>query len=220
MPARFNLYSAWTDTYFYLWALLFAAALFALVYSVRRYLELKRAPGPAEDEVLPEAEVNPFLEEPAVSPAAAPEDEEKTLVMPPPGSMEDAAGETPAEEKTLIAPPPFTESGEEPVPAELPAAQAEAAQQEEPAPAEEAQPGLRPAAGEDHTRAENFVRGIYAGITDLDERMKTIEAALSKGHVNNDFTVKFLEDMVQDMDTLDKSKIKARLEYLLSDLKK
>ena len=64
------------------------------------------------------------------------------------------------------------------------------------------------------------MRGIYAGINDLDERMKTIEAALSKGHVNNDFTVKFLEDMLQDIETLDKSKIRARIEYLLSDLKK
>lgn len=206
MPARFNLYSAWTDTYFYLWAVLFAAALFALVYSLRRYQELRSAPGPAGDEIPPEAEVNPFLEEPAVSPAAAPE-EEKTLVLPP------AADETPEEEKTLIVPPPFPEPGDEPLPAELPAEQPEAA-----APREELAP--QPAAGEDHTRAENFVRGIYAGITDLDERMKTIEAALSKGHVNNDFTVKFLEDMVQDIDALDKSKIKARLEYLLSDLKK
>ena len=50
--------------------------------------------------------------------------------------------------------------------------------------------------------------------------MKGIEAALSKNHINNDFTVKFLEDIVQDMDSLDKGKIKARLEYLLSDLKK
>jgi hypothetical protein len=64
------------------------------------------------------------------------------------------------------------------------------------------------------------VRGIYEGISDLDERMKGIEAALSKGRVNNDFTVKFLEDVLQDIDNLDKTKIKARIEYLLADLKK
>jgi hypothetical protein len=87
------------------------------------------------------------------------------------------------------------------------------------APAPQAAPVPAPAHGE-HGRAENFVRGIYAGITDLDERMKGIEEALSKGRVNNDFAVKFLEDMLQDLDALDKAKIKARIEYLLSDLKK
>jgi hypothetical protein len=115
------------DPHFYVWAAVFAAALFAMVYSIRRYLELKNA---GDFEEVPEAG-----------------------------------------------------------PREL-------------------------------TAAENFVHGIYAGISDLDERMKGIEAALSNNHINSDFTVKFLEDIVQDMDSLDKGKIKARLEYLLSDLKK
>ncbi|MEK7721624.1 MAG: hypothetical protein AAB359_04470, partial [Elusimicrobiota bacterium] len=45
MPSKFYLYSAWLDPYFYVWAALFATALFALVYSIRRCLE----PGNAAD---------------------------------------------------------------------------------------------------------------------------------------------------------------------------
>lgn len=242
MPARFNLYSAWIDPKFYGWAALFAAALFLLVYSLRRFLALRRLaafsveelPQPeAGPEPEPEAERNPFLEEPAAAlasaatdaPAEAPE-QEKTLVLAP-GEQQaflaaaEAAQAAPAQEEQ---PAP-----EEPAPAavELPAevfaeAAPEAAPEAAAEPVLEAAPQPAPAArqGEEHGAAENFVRGIYAGISDLDERMKTIEAALSKGHVNNDFTVKFLEDMLQDIETLDKSKIRARIEYLLSDLKK
>ncbi len=190
MPSNFNLYSAWMDPYFYVWAAVFAVALFAMVYSIRRYLELKNA---ASFEEEPEPQDNPFLGEPAP-------EEEKTLVLEPPAQP--AAEEIPDGEKTLVVPPPFSA---EPEPEEAPSPQAAPA----PAPAHE-----------EHGRAENFVRGIYAGITDLDERMKGIEEALSKGRVNNDFAVKFLEDMLQDLDALDKAKIKARIEYLLVDLKK
>ncbi len=170
MPAKFNLYSAWMDPYFYAWALVFAAALFAMVYSIRRYLELKNSadfPDPAQDDA-----ENPFVEEAVTEEVSAAPSEQ------PPLAAEPQAGPEPAPEEALPADTP------EPTP------------------------------------AENFVRGIYSGISDLDSRMKGIEAALSKNHVNNDFTVKFLEDILQDMDSLDKVKIKARIEYLLSDLKK
>jgi len=164
------------DPYFYVWAAVFAAALFAMVYSIRRYLELKNAPD-FEDAEQPEAG-NPFTEaEQLPAPAFAPEQPE----LPRP-----------------------EEQPSDPVPAQA---------------GQEAFPGEAVPVPEPN-RAENFVRGIYAGITDLDERMKGIEAALSKGRVNNDFTVKFLEDILQDIDSLDKGKIKVRIEYLLSDLKK
>jgi hypothetical protein len=220
MPAQFNLYTAWMDPYFYVWAAVFSAALFAMVYSIRRYLQLGSMV-PLEQE--PASLENPFLEEPAPVPAA---EEDKTLVLEP-SAQPFQADDTPDGEKTLVVPPPFAASEE------LPAQQQEfPLQQEEPVaeapeeiPAVQAEPaGPAPAPSPDvhgdHARAENFVRGIYAGITDLDERMKSIEEALSKSHVNSDFAVKFLEDMIQDMDNLDKTKIKARIEYLLSDLKK
>lgn len=203
MPAKFNLYSAWIDPYFYVWAAVFAGALFTMVYAIRRYLELKNA-APFEEEESAAAE-NPFLEEPAPAPAPAP------------------AAEEPADaEKTLVVPPPFQPE----LPAEEPAPEAEPVQQPVlPAAGQAPEPAPRAAAAassgqDDHTRAEHFVRGIYAGITDLDERMKGIEEALSKSRVNGDFAVKFLEDVLQDIDTLDKAKIRARLEYLISDLKK
>lgn len=197
MPARFNLYSAWIDPYFYVWAAVFFAALFAMVYSIRRYLELKNAADFGEEEpqqpALPGTEENPFLEQPAEEPSAMAE--EKTLVLEPGQQQEFLAAAAAAQQQAR--PEPAAGPAPEPEPAQ-PAAQA----------------------AEDHTKAENFVRGIYAGISDLDERMKGIEAALSKGRVNNDFAVQFLEDILQDIENLDKSKIKARIEYLLSDLKK
>ncbi len=177
MPAKFNLYTAWMDPHFYVWAAVFAAALFAMVYSIRRYLELKNA-----------GDFGGVSEAEAGSPAAEPDLAEKTVVF---------TAEQPGPTDTQ----PEQQGGPEAVPEPQPAAEPEAGPREP-------------------TAAENFVHGIYAGISDLDERMKGIEAALSKNHINNDFTVKFLEDIVQDMDSLDKSKIKARLEYLLSDLKK
>lgn len=191
MPAKFNLYSAWIDPYFYVLAAVFAGSLFVMVYAIRRYLELKNASPFGEEEELAPIE-NPFLEEPVAAPAAA----------------QFADGD-----KTLVVPPPFQP--------ELPAEEAAAAP--EPAPQPETPPAAAPSAPadqDDHSRAENFVRGIYAGITDLDERMKGIEEALSKSRVNSDFAVKFLEDMLQDIETLDKTKIRARIEYLISDLKK
>ena len=204
MPANFNLYSAWMDPYFYVWAAVFAAALFALIYSLRSYMALKEA-RPEEEEAVPAAEPealeqNPFLDEPAG---------EKTLVL------------APGEQQAYLPPAPeeqaAPEEAAEEVPAEIPAE--EPRPEPAPAPAASSSAASSSARAGDN-RAENFVRGIYEGISDLDERMKGIEAALSKGRVNNDFTVKFLEDVLQDIDNLDKTKIKARIEYLLADLKK
>lgn len=164
MP-KFNLYSAWMDPMFYLWGAVFAAALLALVYFIRRYLELKNMDVFEEPEA---AAQNPFT------------------------------AEGPAEQPELPEPAP------EPVRAEPAAAPT-------PQAAESAPTG---------SRAETFVRGIYEGISGLDARLKGLEAQLSKGRGGNDFTVKFLEDILQDIETLDKAKIKARIEYLVSDLKK
>lgn len=173
MP-KFNLYSAWMDPMFYLWGAVFAAALVALVYSIRRYLELKNQ-DVFEEEEQPAAEAeNPFI-----------------------------VSDVPAEQPELLP---------EPAPAPEPVrAQPEAAPKAYAAAAESAPSG---------SPAETFVRGIYEGISGLDARLKGIEAQLSKGRGGNDFTVKFLEDILQDMETLDKAKIKARIEYLVSDLKK
>lgn len=190
MPAKFNLYSAWMDPYFYVWAAVLAAALFAMVYSIRRYLELKNASvfeEAGEDEI-----GNPFVEAEQTASRAL-EAEQPEL----PGAR----------------PEPQDEERDEPQPEPQAPAEAPAPAKPEPVPSPAAAP-------REPNRAESFVHGIYAGISDLDERMKGIEAVLLKNHVNKDFTVKFLEDILQDIDSLDKSKIKVRIEYLLSDLKK
>lgn len=169
MPT-FNFYSAWMDPVFYAWSGVAAAALVGLIYSIRRYLELKNA---------------------AFDDAALPESAE---ALPEPVADEPAPVELPVQPELSDIPAVHEELT---LPAEEPAA-----------------------AGPDANRAETFVRGIYEGISGLDARMKALEASLSKSRVNNDFTVKFLEDILADMDSLDKVKLKARIEYLLSDLKK
>ncbi|MDA8130649.1 MAG: hypothetical protein M0011_03985 [Elusimicrobia bacterium] len=207
MPARFNLYSAWIDPLFYVWALVFSGALFSLVYSIRRYLELKNAPEPEEEGLEPAAEAAVQAPAAAVAPAEAVDDGEKTLVVQPPFQPE-LSDVQPAAEEYAAEAPAQQEAYEEPQPR----------QDEAPYPGRQAAP--EESHPQDFNRAENFVRGIYEGISDLDERMKGIEDALSKSRVNNDFAVKFLEDVLQDFDTLEKEKIRARIEYLLSDLKK
>jgi hypothetical protein len=175
MP-KFNLYSAWMDPVFYLWGAAFAAALFALVYSIRRALELKNKDVFEEEELPADEAENPFV-----------------------------VSDVPAEQPELLP-------KSVPVPAAAPVrAQPEAAPKAAYAAAESAPSG---------NRAETFVRGIYEGISGLEARLKGIEAQLTKGRAGNDFTVKFLEDILQDIETLDKAKIKARIEYLVSDLKK
>lgn len=184
MP-KFNLYTAWMDPVFYVWAAVFAAALVGMVYSIRKYLELKNI---AFDEVdQAEGDAAAYADVPVVEDAAPPR-----------------------------------EYAAEAVQQELPSAGQEPAQEAAPEPAAEPAPACEPPAADpaSASRAETFVKGIYDGITGLDARLKGIEESLSKGRVNSDFTVKFLEDILQDIDTLDKAKIKARLEYLVSDLKK
>jgi len=162
MP-KFDFYSAWMDPVFYLWAAAAAAALLTLVYSIRRYLEIKNG-SVFEEETAPEAPADPDLL------------------------------------------PPLAEQPELPEPAAP-----EVSVQERHA-AMETGPGS--------SRAETFVRGIYEGISGLDARLRVIESILAKSRLKSDFTIKFLEDMLVDIDSLDKPKLKGRIEYLLSDLKK
>lgn len=160
MP-KFNFYSAWMDPVFYLWAAAAAAALFMLVYSIRRYLEIKNA--------------SVFEEEAA------------------PGALADP---------DML--PPLAEEPDLPEPAALEASRMQRQVEE----------------GAGSNRAETFVRGIYEGISGLDARLRGIESILAKSRLKSDFTIKFLEDMLADIDSLDKPKLKGRIEYLISDLKK
>lgn len=202
MSAKLSSYSFWIDPNFYLWAALFGVALVSLIYSIRRYLELKNAS--EEDEEVPTGG-----DMPSADAGQAAEEQERAIAAAP--SFQPDFSEVPREEGEPAG-ETAQEASSEPEAGPVPAPSGAAA------PVEAAVgPGTGP---HDFNRAENFVRGIYAGISDLDERMKNIEASLSKSRVNGDFTVKFLEDVLQDLDSLDKAKIRARIEYLISDLKK
>jgi uncharacterized coiled-coil protein SlyX len=71
----------------------------------------------------------------------------------------------------------------------------------------------------DLSPAEEFVKNISDYMKDLDSRMKNIEKKLAQKD-KQEQTVKFLSDIVSDYENLDKEKIKARIEFLISDLKK
>ncbi|HAF96654.1 MAG: hypothetical protein A2X34_02890 [Elusimicrobia bacterium GWC2_51_8] len=178
---KFNIYTAWMDPIFYAVAATFAVSLFSLVYSIRRYVELKNSDEfdeiPGEDPVsaaLPAQQTRD-----AIPPVEQPGAEFEATVRVEP----EAGGSTPQ--------PDFSQAAAPRVPSDSGAG-----------------------------RAETFVRGIYEELSGVDARLKNIEASVSKSRVNSDFTVKFLEDILSDLDALDKEKIKARIEYLLSDLKK
>ena len=165
-----NIYSIWMDPYFYIGIAVFALALFFLVFSMRKYLELKNnADFEETDDDGEEIQGELSLAE------AATEDSEPTPVSEEPA----AASETSADEG---AP-----------------------------------------AGGSPSRAEEFVKGLYGSLTNLDSRVKNIEknlAEISKARTDREYPAKFLEDMVADFDTLDKTKIKSRIEFLLGELKK
>lgn len=106
----------------------------------------------------------------------------------------------------------FAAQAEEEPPAEAPA--------EVPAEREHAQEPASGQAPEEHSPAETFVMGIYESLKSLDSRMGRLERNLGAERISSEFTVKFLEDILSDLDSLDKEKIKARLEYLVSDLRR
>ncbi|KAF0125605.1 MAG: hypothetical protein FD189_2242 [Elusimicrobia bacterium] len=103
-------------------------------------------------------------------------------------------------------------AGDEPA-AEVPAEAPAEGYAEEPSVAQEQAP-------EEHSPAETFVMGIYESLKSLDARMGKLENKLGAERISSEFTVKFLEDILSDLDSLDKEKIKGRLEYLVSDLKR
>lgn len=239
------LYTLWTDTMFYVYAGAFCAALISLIYSIRGYLELANA-APYADDVMddqqlfsapPVAEAE--AEELPVKAAELPEeplpqeqeaqqqDSEKTLVV---ANIEELmsqsmgeelemkTGEFPADDapREAFQDPDLVELPQEQVPAEEPV---ELPQEQ--VPAEE--PVELPAQEETGTsaqasKAEEFVKGIYEHISRIDNRLNAMEGSISK--TNGDFALKFLEDMMTDYDTLNKDKIRARIEFLISDLKK
>ncbi|MDQ7773135.1 MAG: hypothetical protein RDU13_06380 [Elusimicrobiales bacterium] len=123
------------------------------------------------------------------------------------------------DEPTEAAPAPDVPQGELfSVPAEEePAAEAQAEVPAEQGYAQEPAAGQAP---EEHSPAETFVMGIYESLKSLDSRMGRLERNLGAERISSEFTVKFLEDILSDLDSLDKEKIKARLEYLVSDLKR
>jgi len=195
---KFNLYSSiWMDPAFYIAAGVFALALFLLVFSIRKYLEIKNGSdfeesGDQAEEIqgeLPLSAVDVTRE------TAAAQDASEATIRVEAQEHPDAGG---------------AEAGS---PAQPQAAAAAEEQKPAPAPADAA-------SAHASSKAEEFVKGLYQNMSSLDARLKNIEAAFSKMSVNRDFTVTFLEDIISDYDSLDKEKIKARIQYLVGDLKK
>lgn len=70
------------------------------------------------------------------------------------------------------------------------------------------------------SKAEIFLKGIHNKLLSLDERLKNIETVLAKDKSNVNFTIDYLQDIIEKIEEIDKEKIKTRLEYLISNFLK
>jgi hypothetical protein len=188
---KFNLYALWSDPVLYAAAAVFAAAMFFLVFFIRKYLEMKNMSGFEES-----GDETPGVQGELPLEAAQ-------------AGGDEASGAGPRDSGSETRGPGLESRDTESLP--------EAAAPVAPAPVPSLSKSGEP---QGPSKAEEFVKGLYQNLTSLDDRLKNIEAAFSKANVNKDFTVTFLEDIIADFDSLDKEKIKARIEYLVSDLKK
>ncbi|MBU2574003.1 MAG: hypothetical protein KKH28_08015 [Elusimicrobia bacterium] len=210
---KFNLYSVWTDPVFYLSAAVFALALFFLVFAISKYLEITNN--------------SDFEEGPEEAAGVQGELPLAAVVAPAQQLDSEAAGQLGSEAARQLGSQTAgqldSETAGQPEPKPVPASEPSSFiphpssfPQGRPA----AQPSGAPEPVHDISKAEEFVKGLYRNMASLDGRMKNIEAIVAKANVNREFTATFLEGMLADFDTLNKEKIKTRLEYLLSDLKK
>ena len=196
---KFNLYSLWIDPVFYVSAAVFVLFLFLLIYSMRRYMEVSNASEDEEMEIdgseqkAERGEREPVMENPVDRSISSEVSQERPEMEIP---VEEAF------EKTVIA-----QASEIPTDA--------AAGSEHPENIAESK-----SASKDFSEAEGFVKGIFNGISDIDERLKAVESTLSERKLNGDFALRYLEDILDEYEVMDKPAVKARIEYLIADLKK
>ena len=227
----FNFYSLWIDPVFYISVAVFVLFLFLLVYSIRRYMEIVNSEQKAESreqemetpvdiEVLQEQEMQNSAT--AQQYGSVAENSEQKMEMPVENlEQEPIADEIPLQESEVEV-PVGEEAFEKTViahPSEMPADPAAVDEEMtenmvEEAPAQQEQPT------EDLSKAEDFVKGIFNGIEDIDERLKAVESTLSERKLNGDFALRYLEDILDEYDSMDKTAVKSRIEYLIADLKK
>jgi hypothetical protein len=198
----FNLYSLWIDPIFYISVAVFVLFLFLLAYSIRRYrsIENSEQEEPVDIEVLQEQEMEMPVEN-LEQEFLADEVPEQEQVMETPVGEDDF-------EKTVIAQP-----------SEMPIEEPILAEQETEDMVEQT-PVLQEQVTADLSEAEGFVKGIFNGISDIDERLKAVESTLSERKLNGDFALRYLEDILDEYEGMDKTAVKSRIEYLIADLKK
>ena len=195
----FNFYSLWIDPIFYISVAVFVLFLFLLVYSIRRYMAIGNSEQeePVNIEVLQKQEIP--LEN--VSPEIP---QEQEMEMPIENLEQESLATEVLEQEEVMETPV-----EEPILAE----------QET-----EGMVGQTPVLQEqviaDTSEAEGFVKGIFNGISDIDERLKAVESTLSERKLNGDFALRYLEDIIDEYESMDKTGVKSRIEYLIADLKK
>lgn len=209
-------YNLWSDAFFYIYFAAFAGALAFMVYAIRRWLELKNEQPYEEEESLEESLQAPSQHEELPAGAEAAPEPAPAFETAPEPAPEAPPQEFTDPEKTVVVPnieEMMAQASEE----AAAAVSHEAAPEPELAPAyEESRPA--PAA-QGSARAEEFVRGIYGHIAGIETRLGAIEDSIARGGGNRQFAVKFLEGLLEDYDSLSVAKIKARVEYLISDLK-
>lgn len=229
----FNIYSLWIDPVFYISVAVFALFLFLLVYSVRKYMEVGQATSdrqqatdnaeqeePVDIEVLQEQEMENSATAQQVDSMAGNSEQEIPVenLEQEPILNEVPAGEE-AFEKTVIA-QPSEMPVESAVVNEMSENMVEQAPVVEEVPVVEQTPVLQEQPSADLSEAAGFVKGIFNGISDIDERLKAVESTLSERKLNGDFALRYLEDILDEYESMDKTAVKSRIEYLIADLKK
>jgi len=68
-------------------------------------------------------------------------------------------------------------------------------------------------------KAEAFLKGLYQNMSDMDQRLKSVEKKLSEKKLDSEFALKMIEEILEEYDSLHKEEIKTRLSYLAQSLK-
>ena len=241
----FNFYSLWIDPIFYISVAVFVLFLFLLVYSIRRYMAignseqeepvnievLQKQEIPLENvspEIPQEQEMEMPIENLEQESLATEVQEQEQVMKTPIENLEQEVLATKIQEQEEVMETPIENLEQESVAAEV-LEQEEVMETpvEEPILAEQETEGMvgqTPVLQEqviaDTSEAEGFVKGIFNGISDIDERLKAVESTLSERKLNGDFALRYLEDIIDEYESMDKTGVKSRIEYLIADLKK
>lgn len=189
-----NLYSIWVDPSFYIAVVIFITALILLIYSIKKYIEMENKVGLSMEGA--DGRISPVV---------------GTDVM----QMTKNA-----EHVVASAQPQVQDSPADAVRSEKTKHPAGVRDYEEVAQVPVQKQTLQEHHEQSESKAEIFLKGIHNNLLSLDERLKSIETTLAKDKSTVNFTIEYLEDLIEKMNEINKEGIKTRLKYLINNFLK